>query len=55
MSNNLITIISIIIILTILFLAIRYIVMEKKKGAKCVGCPFADEGGCPKHGGCHDK
>ena len=39
-------IIVILIIALILALAIFYIVREKKKGAKCIGCPSANT--CPK-------
>ncbi|MBR2779755.1 MAG: FeoB-associated Cys-rich membrane protein [Firmicutes bacterium] len=41
------TIIAILVIAVILFLAIRYIYKEKKKGHQCIGCPFADS--CQKH------
>lgn len=40
------TIIPLAIIGAILFFAIRYIVVSKKKGAKCIGCPMA--GSCQK-------
>lgn len=30
------------IIIMILGLSIAYIIKEKKKGVKCIGCPFAD-------------
>lgn len=30
-------------------LALRYIYREKKKGSKCIGCPFAE--GCQKYHG----
>ena len=39
-------IIVILIIALILVLAIFYIVREKKKGAKCIGCPSANT--CPR-------
>ncbi len=31
--------------------AVRYIYKEKKRGAKCIGCPHAKScsGGCGKH------
>ncbi len=45
---NTATIIAIIILAVILFLAGRYIYKEKKKGSTCIGCPYA--GSCPKHG-----
>lgn len=38
--------IAIIVIALILFLAIRYIYKEKKKGVHCIGCPSA--GACHK-------
>ncbi len=43
---NTATIIAIIAIVVILFLAIRYIVREKRKGVHCIGCPMA--GSCTK-------
>lgn len=39
---NTATIIALIIIAAILFLALRYIIKEKKKGKACIGCPYAD-------------
>ena len=42
--------IAIAVIGLILFLAIRYIYKEKKKGTKCIGCPMA--GNCHKHEAC---
>lgn len=35
------TIIAVIAVAVILFLAIRYIVREKRKGTHCIGCPMA--------------
>ncbi|MBR0307559.1 MAG: FeoB-associated Cys-rich membrane protein [Mogibacterium sp.] len=47
---NIATIIAVIVIAVIVFLAVRYIYKEKKKGTKCIGCPYADS--CSKsHGG----
>ena len=40
------------IILLIIGGAIFYIVREKKKGKKCIGCPYADSCG---NGNCKDK
>lgn len=40
------SIIALIVLAMILFFAIRYIVKEKKKGTKCIGCPLA--GSCQK-------
>ncbi len=45
---NIQTIIAVVITAVILLLAIRYIYREKKKGTKCIGCPFAGE--CTKYG-----
>lgn len=38
---NLATFIAIIALAAVVFLAVRYLVKEKKKGSKCVGCPYA--------------
>ena len=43
---NMATIIAVIAIVVILFLAIRYIIREKRRGVKCIGCPMA--GSCTK-------
>ena len=43
---NISTIIALVAVALILFLAIRYLVKEKKKGTKCIGCPQA--GSCQK-------
>ncbi len=42
------TLFLIIIIIVIFSLAILKIVKEKKKGAKCIGCPFYDKNDCSK-------
>ncbi len=42
-----------VVIAVILALAIAYIVRAKKKGVKCVGCPYAE--GCSKGCGCNGK
>ena len=44
---NTATLIAIIAIIVIVFFAVRYIYKEKKKGTKCIGCPYADS--CQKH------
>ena len=44
---NLATIIALVVLAAVLFLAGRYIYREKKRGVKCVGCPYA--GSCEKH------
>ena len=43
------TVLAIVVLAGIVFLAGRYIVREKKRGVKCIGCPYADS--CQKHGG----
>ena len=43
---NVSTIVAVLALVLILSLAIRYIVKEKKKGAKCIGCPYS--GSCSK-------
>ena len=44
---NMATVIAVIAIVLIVFFAVRYIYKEKKKGTKCIGCPYADS--CQKH------
>ncbi|MBQ1965438.1 MAG: FeoB-associated Cys-rich membrane protein [Clostridia bacterium] len=36
------------VILLVVGFAVGYIIKEKKKGKKCIGCPYADQcsGGC---------
>jgi len=48
---NLTTIFAIAILALIVSLAVRYIVREKRRGTKCIGCPFA--GSCEKHDPAH--
>ncbi len=40
------------VIILVLGLAITYIVRSKKKGVKCIGCPYADKckGNCKGKG-----
>ncbi len=45
------TAIALLILAIILFLAIRYIVKEKRKGTRCIGCPQA--GSCQKRQSYH--
>lgn len=47
--ENLVAIAALLIVLGV---AIAYIVREKKKGHKCVGCPYAAECAKAKNGGC---
>jgi len=44
---NMATVIAALILIAVVFFAVRYIVKEKKKGTKCIGCPYA--GSCQKH------
>ena len=44
---NMATVIAVIAVVAALFFAIRYIVKEKKRGNKCIGCPFAES--CQKY------
>ena len=44
---NMATVIALLALILVLFLAIRYIYKEKKKGNQCIGCPYADS--CQKH------
>lgn len=46
---NLATVLAIVVLAGVIFLAARYVVREKKRGVKCIGCPYADS--CQKHGG----
>lgn len=39
---NIATIIAVLALIIIVGLALRYIIKEKKKGSKCVGCPYAE-------------
>ncbi len=41
------TVIAVIALVLIVFFAVRYIVKEKKRGVKCIGCPYA--GSCEKY------
>lgn len=38
---------AVIALALIVFLAIRYLIREKRKGSKCIGCPYAGE--CRKY------
>ena len=45
---NAATVIAVIALILIVFFAVRYIVKAKKRGVKCIGCPYADC--CSHHG-----
>lgn len=45
---NLATAAALIVLVAIVSLAVMYIVREKKRGVKCIGCPYADS--CTKYG-----
>ena len=40
-----------VILCVVVFLAVRYIVKERKKGVKCIGCPYSSACG----GNCHSQ
>ena len=42
--------IAVIALALILFLVVRYLIKEKRKGNKCIGCPYAGE--CMKYPQC---
>ena len=50
---NLATVLAVIALTAVIFFAGRYIYREKKRGTKCIGCPYADS--CQKHGAPHPK
>lgn len=43
------TIIGIVAIVGIIAMATRYIIKEKKKGTRCIGCPSAGTDECKCH------
>ena len=43
------------VILLILGGAVAYLIRAKKKGRKCVGCPYCDSCGTNKKSACNDK
>jgi hypothetical protein len=50
---NMATVIAVVALAAVIFLAVRYIVKEKKRGVRCIGCPYA--GTCSKaDSGCSD-
>ena len=40
------------VIILVIGLAVAYIIREKKKGAVCIGCPYAGECAKKRQGGC---
>lgn len=46
-------IILVLVLLAIVSLAALYIIRAKKKGQKCIGCPYAKEGKCTSGCPCH--
>lgn len=46
------TLIAVLIVAAVVFLAVRYIIIQKKKGVRCIGCPNA--GTCCKSSNCHN-
>ncbi|MBQ6495809.1 MAG: FeoB-associated Cys-rich membrane protein [Firmicutes bacterium] len=47
---NLATAIAVIALAIIVFFVIRYLIREKRKGNKCIGCPYAGE--CQRYTDC---
>jgi len=47
---NTATLIAVIALALILFLVVRYLIREKRKGNKCIGCPYAGE--CMRNAQC---
>lgn len=41
------------VIAVIVGFAVRFIIKEKKRGVKCVGCPYAESCASKAKGGCH--
>ena len=39
---NAATVIAVIALILIVFFAVRYIYKEKKRGVKCIGCPYGN-------------
>ncbi len=52
---SLIEIVAVSVIVIIVGGAIAYIVREKKKGKRCVGCPYAKECSAKREGGCTEE
>lgn len=48
-----VNIILLIVLIVIVGAAVVYIVREKKRGVKCVGCPYAQQ--CAGHGKCSEE
>ena len=46
---NIATLIAVLALAVVLFLVIRYLIREKKKGNKCIGCPYAGSCGHMGH------
>jgi hypothetical protein len=49
-----VNIISAVAVVAILAGAVTYIILSKKKGARCIGCPYADSC-CQKKDCCEKK
>lgn len=52
MDGIVVNIIIIVTIALILGAAVAYIVREKQRGSKCIGCPYAKTCGKSRSGGC---
>lgn len=52
MPETVVNAIILVIVLAVLGLCIWYIVREKKRGSKCIGCPYARECAEKRKGDC---
>ena len=52
-TMNIATLIALIALILIISLVIRYLVKEKRKGNKCIGCPYAGE--CCRYSDCKEE
>lgn len=48
-------IIIVVVVLVVLGAAVGYIVREKRRGSKCIGCPYAKTCSRANNGGCNSK
>jgi len=52
MPETVINLIIIVLVLAVLGAIVGYIIREKKRGSKCIGCPYARECAARREGGC---
>ena len=46
-------VIVIVVLAVVIGLAVRYVYKEKKKGKKCIGCPYGDSCSAKENGCCN--